>query len=60
MKEIKSSIAEKIAKKLKSSEIDFEKVEDANTSGVGDGLAEDLLKKGGKIANALDALEKSS
>ena len=60
MKEIKSSIAEKIAKKLKSSEIDFEKVEDANTSGVGDGLAEDLLKKGGKIANALDALEKAA
>jgi len=60
MKEIKSSIAEKIAKKLKSSEIDFEKVEDANTSGVGDGLAEDLLKKGGKIAKALDALEKAA
>ena len=60
MKEIKSSIAEKIAKKLKSSEIDFEKVEDANTSGVGDGLAEDLFKKGGKLSNALDALEKAA
>jgi len=53
-------IAKKIAEKLKSSEIDFEEVEDANTSDVGDGLAEDLLKKGGKLANALDALEKAA
>ena len=41
---------QRLAKELKSSEIDFEEVEDANTSGVGDGLAEDLLKKGGKMA----------
>ena len=57
---LKKFVAEKIAKELKSSEIDFEEVEDANTSGVGDGLAEDLLKKGGKISKALDALEKAA
>ena len=57
---LKKFVAEKLAKELKSSEIDFEEVEDANTSGVGDGLAEDLLKKGGKISKALEALEKAA